>query len=158
MEKKSITFAIISCFIFILTLAIVSAAINESNVSVKGLNMSERRAMLNQTRAHLNLSNNLSERRVAMNIIRNETNMTYGACVEENAKLKNTCFENRNTILEICKKNINENSSLAQNRSDRCNSNYKTGLDTCKTTFKEAKTQCSKMKHSFIDSIRYFFK
>lgn len=158
MEKRGIKFAVIACFVLILTLAMVSAVVNES----KKINMSERRASMNQTRAHLNVSGNMSERiserRAAMTQTKIEANMTYGACVEENAKIKNTCFENRKNLFETCKNITGTNETRVKARLEQCNNNYYGAKDTCKTNFKESKAECSKIKHSFIDSARYFFK
>lgn len=76
-------------------------------------------------------------------------NMTYGACVSENAKMKNDCFASVKEARSNCLVNASDSSM--------CKADYKKNLNQCKTVFKNAKKECKKIKHNFIETARYAF-
>jgi hypothetical protein len=74
--------------------------------------------------------------------------MTYGLCVSAGAKLKNECYASVKNTFIACR-----NISAAT----ECNQGYRTDLTRCKTEFKSLKNECKKIKHNFLETIRYAF-
>jgi len=80
---------------------------------------------------------------------------TYGTCVSEAAKLKNTCFENSRTTSGSCKATA-EGQASKKAMQKECRTAYNAGKKTCKTDFKNAKMECAKTyKPNFFEKMRY---
>ena len=88
-------------------------------------------------------------------------NMTYGSCVSEATKVRNTCYSGvkafRKTCLDDAKNQTD--SAVAKTIAKTCKTTYKKDMKTCKTDFKAAKKQeCAKIKHNFLETIGSSFK
>lgn len=151
MEKRVFAFVVIS-LVFILTLSIVSSIPSNLNVSP---NITKTKISSN---ASVNMSERIAEMKARMIQSKNSINQTYGQCVEEQAKSKTACITNKNTLFNTCMKSVNSSVVLIENRTAECNSLHKSSLVDCKTSFKNAKAECKKIKHSWIDTLRYSFK
>lgn len=78
-------------------------------------------------------------------------NMTFGQCVTEAAKIKNTCFGNALTNRENCANNSDNPAKTKQ-----CRNDYKKEKKQCKAEFKSAKKTCiQKTKPKLWEKIRY---
>jgi hypothetical protein len=85
-------------------------------------------------------------------------NMTYGQCVSEAAKVKNTCYSGIKTIYQQCKDNA-KNQTDSKTASKQCNADYKKSMAQCKSDFKGTKKQeCAKIKHNFLETMGSMFK
>lgn len=151
MEKRVFVFVLIS-LVFMLTLSMISSV--PSNLSST--------PNINKTKISSNVSVNMSEKIAEMKArmiqSKNSINQTYGQCVEEQAKAKTACILNKNTFFNTCMNSANSSAVFIKNRTTECNSLHKTSLADCKTSFKNAKSECKKIKHSWMDTLRYSFK
>lgn len=85
----------------------------------------------------------------AITEIKEGKNITYGQCVSASAKVKNDCYASVKEVYDLCKTNATD--------TKQCKSDYKPSKNECKKTFKAGKKECSKIKHNFIDTIKYSF-
>ena len=83
-----------------------------------------------------------------------EANQTYGQCVSTNAEVKNTCYANVKSVYSTCN-DAAKNSSDAKGAKKQCSNAYKQDMAGCKKTFKDAKNECKKIKHNFLETVRY---
>ena len=90
-----------------------------------------------------------------------ESNMTYGKCVSEAAKVQKTCYATAKTAREGCRaeikaQNVTKNESKTGLKA--CDQTYKTGKGQCQKDSKGAKTECKKIKHNALDSVGAVFR
>lgn len=83
----------------------------------------------------------------------NQTNQTFGQCVSESAKARNTCYESAKTDKETCLSTVADDKNAAK----KCNADYKQGKKSCKAEFKVAKDDCKRLKHNFFDTMKASF-
>ena len=85
----------------------------------------------------------------------NKTNeMTYGLCVANQTKVKNSCFKEVQSTYKICKKAIREqvknetltNKTEIKDMRTNCRDAMKNTLSVCKSNFKLAKENCIQYK------------
>jgi hypothetical protein len=80
----------------------------------------------------------------------NQKNMTYGLCVAEFTKVKNSCFETAKNALKTCRTDADSA------KKKQCNSDYKKSTEQCKKDFKESKKTCTKYKKTFSDKVKFW--
>lgn len=86
----------------------------------------------------------------------NSTNMTYGLCVSEFAKLKNDCYaENRNVYLN-CSVDARNSTENVTGRNNECRLVYRAGKNECKSEFKSDKMECKRFRKNFADKMRFW--
>lgn len=98
---------------------------------------------------------NKSEVKEAIKEIKNATR-TYGSCVSENAKEKNTCYASAKDKQKNCT-SASTNASLSKNVKKQCKTDYNNEIRDCKKVFKDAKKECGKIKHSAMEALRHSF-
>jgi len=87
----------------------------------------------------------------------NTSNMTFGKCVAEAAKLRQECFAEDKNISKQCADAAKLGKDKKQEK--QCLSDYKENKKNCKSSFKEAKKTCIQIyKPGFWERIRYTFK
>jgi len=90
-----------------------------------------------------------------------QKNMTFGLCVSEAAKIRQTCYaETKNASLE-CAKTAKANTDKQQGKEQgkQCSSTYKAEKKDCKNSFKAAKKTCIQIyKPGFWQRMRYSLK
>lgn len=80
--------------------------------------------------------------------------VTYGQCVTTAANARQTCYDIALTAKDSCKTFTGQNKELEE----KCNTGYKEGKANCKQLFKDTKKNvCAKIKHNFLEIIRYSF-
>lgn len=81
-------------------------------------------------------------------------NMTYGACVSDAAKIKNDCYGTVKAALANC----TAPAEITYADKKACKVTYKKDKKQCKTDFKSTKkTECGKIKATFMEKLRYSF-
>ena len=81
-------------------------------------------------------------------------NMTFGKCVSGAAKVRNDCYRSMNNQTKTCSESANKE----RNAMNQCKNTSKEGIRACKAAFKETKkTECGKIKASFMEKLRYAF-
>ena len=85
-------------------------------------------------------------------------NMTYGQCVSDAATVKNDCYASVKEANKACKADA-ANQSDSKTALKTCQQDYKKDMKQCKADFKATKkTTCNKIKHNFLDTVKYAFK
>lgn len=83
----------------------------------------------------------------------NQTNQTFGQCVSEAAKARNTCYDTAKSDKETCLSTVVDDKNAAK----KCNADYKQEKKSCKAEFKAAKDDCKRLKHNFFDTMKASF-
>ncbi|MFA6461664.1 MAG: hypothetical protein WCV90_05310 [Candidatus Woesearchaeota archaeon] len=85
-------------------------------------------------------------------------NMTYGQCVSELAKVKNTCYEATSVTQKTCQDQASADATTKKDVSKQCKQTYKKDKAGCKSVFKDGKKECAKIKHNFFETMGSAFK
>jgi hypothetical protein len=84
-------------------------------------------------------------------------NMTFGQCVSDGAAVKNTCYSTAKDTRTSCMANA-RNQTDAKSAARSCKQAYDAQMKTCKAGFKQAKKECSKIKHGWLEGATASFK
>ena len=89
--------------------------------------------------------------------VHNDSNMTFGKCVSEAAKIRQVCYQEDKNISKQCV--ITAKSGKDKPKAKQCILDYKETKKNCKLDFKEAKKVCIQTyKPKFLEKIRFIFK
>lgn len=82
----------------------------------------------------------------------NDTSFNVGNCINDVAKVKNTCYDSSRIVLDKCKAEV-RNKSVENNwgffnmqrwkASGLCSDSYKDSMNKCKDVYKSARTECT---------------
>ncbi len=79
-------------------------------------------------------------------------NMTYGTCVSELTKAKNSCYDGSKNTLSQCKTDAVDDAKKVKD----CKATYKKDKKQCKTEFKTSKVGCKQYKKTFGDKVKFW--
>lgn len=79
-------------------------------------------------------------------------NMTYGRCVSDLTKTKNTCYGQMKQNSQLCKQKAEGQKQGVKT----CNTNYSKDSKQCKQQFKDSKLFCSEYKKTFADKLKFW--
>lgn len=96
---------------------------------------------------------NETERHEAVQALKNATNVTFGECISEAAKQRNSCY----AASEDARKNCTDVASTDKAAKKQCQAANKEGRNSCKTLFKSSKDECKSIRHNAWDSIKAAF-
>jgi len=83
---------------------------------------------------------------------------TYGQCVVANADIKNTCYSTVKSTYKTCTDQAAQDATTKKDAAKACKATYKKDMTQCKATFKASKKECAKIKHNFLETLRYSLK
>ena len=81
-------------------------------------------------------------------------NMTYGKCVVAGVEIKNNCYALAKDAKTLCANN-SRSAQDTKTALKTCSNEYKNQIANCKKEFKSAKNECKRVKHNFLETMRY---
>lgn len=79
-------------------------------------------------------------------------NMTYGRCVSELTRTRDSCYKQGKSLFKTCNSGANKDKSMQKN----CKQGFKQSSLNCKQNFSDAKVNCKQYKKTFADKLRFW--